>query len=133
MCPDWEHTSLKPYVEMLERHASAIMNDSRERKRGQSLIRTAFHCADPYGCSHGRKVLGFLKTEDRHISTLYFAFALFHLGVCLYKYINELSILQQPIVTAYTIAAFGGHYLCLGAGVLLEKRLREYWLSKRSK
>ncbi|CCO30735.1 DNA primase small subunit [Rhizoctonia solani AG-1 IB] len=31
---DWEHTSLKPYVEMLERHASAIMNDARERKRG---------------------------------------------------------------------------------------------------
>ncbi|CAE6413399.1 unnamed protein product [Rhizoctonia solani] len=31
---DWEHTSLKPYVEMLERHASAIMNDVRERKRG---------------------------------------------------------------------------------------------------
>ncbi|CAE6426328.1 unnamed protein product [Rhizoctonia solani] len=31
---DWEHTSLKPYVEMLERHASAIMNDARERRRG---------------------------------------------------------------------------------------------------
>ncbi|CAE6457758.1 unnamed protein product [Rhizoctonia solani] len=31
---DWEHTSLKPYVEMLERHVSAIMNDVRERKRG---------------------------------------------------------------------------------------------------
>lgn len=31
---DWEHTSLKPYVEMLERHTSAIMNDVRERKRG---------------------------------------------------------------------------------------------------
>lgn len=30
---DWEHTSLKPYVEMLERHASTIMNDARERKR----------------------------------------------------------------------------------------------------
>ncbi|KAB5595833.1 DNA primase small subunit [Ceratobasidium theobromae] len=30
---DWERTSLKPYVEMLERHASAIMNDARERKR----------------------------------------------------------------------------------------------------
>ncbi|KAF8606988.1 prim-pol domain-containing protein [Ceratobasidium sp. AG-I] len=33
---DWEHTSLKPYVEMLERHASAIMNDSRERKRAMA-------------------------------------------------------------------------------------------------
>ncbi|CUA68839.1 DNA primase small subunit [Rhizoctonia solani] len=31
---DWENTSLKPYVEMLERHTSAIMNDVRERKRG---------------------------------------------------------------------------------------------------
>ncbi|KAG9123351.1 hypothetical protein FRC07_015058 [Ceratobasidium sp. 392] len=31
---DWEHTSLKPYVDMLEKHAAAIMNDSRERKRG---------------------------------------------------------------------------------------------------
>ncbi|KAG8736472.1 hypothetical protein FRC10_009298 [Ceratobasidium sp. 414] len=31
---DWEHTSLKPYVDMLERHAAAIMDDSRERKRG---------------------------------------------------------------------------------------------------
>ncbi|QRV77525.1 DNA primase small subunit [Ceratobasidium sp. AG-Ba] len=31
---DWEHTSLKPYVEMLEKHAAAIINDTRERKRG---------------------------------------------------------------------------------------------------
>jgi DNA primase small subunit len=34
---DWERTSLKPYVEMLERHASAIMNDVRERKRSWCL------------------------------------------------------------------------------------------------
>ncbi|KAG8720422.1 hypothetical protein FRC08_000295 [Ceratobasidium sp. 394] len=35
---DWEHTSLKPYVDMLERHVAAIMNDSRERKRAAKSL-----------------------------------------------------------------------------------------------
>ncbi|KAH8087166.1 prim-pol domain-containing protein [Cristinia sonorae] len=33
---DWEQTSLKPYVEMLDKHVLAIMNDVRKMKRGVS-------------------------------------------------------------------------------------------------
>ncbi|THH30888.1 hypothetical protein EUX98_g3270 [Antrodiella citrinella] len=33
---DWENTSLKPYVEMLDKHALTIMNEVRRTKRGAS-------------------------------------------------------------------------------------------------
>lgn len=31
---DWEKTSLKPYVAMLDAHSKALMEDARRRKRG---------------------------------------------------------------------------------------------------
>lgn len=35
---DWEQTSLKPYVDMLDKHVVAIMNDVRRNKRGESSM-----------------------------------------------------------------------------------------------
>ena len=32
---DYEHTSLKPYVDMFEKHVAAILRDSRGAKRGR--------------------------------------------------------------------------------------------------
>ena len=32
---DWEKTSLKPYVEMFDRHAQTVMGDMRKVKREQ--------------------------------------------------------------------------------------------------
>ena len=31
---DWERTSLRPYVEMLSKHAQGLMNEARLEKRG---------------------------------------------------------------------------------------------------
>jgi DNA primase small subunit len=33
---DWERTSLKPYVDMLDRHNQSIMDEARKEKRGAS-------------------------------------------------------------------------------------------------
>jgi hypothetical protein len=35
---DYEHTSLKPYVEMFEKHVAAVLRDSRMVKKGKSLF-----------------------------------------------------------------------------------------------
>lgn len=35
---DWENTSLKPYVEMFERHVAAVLKDARRNKRGKSFF-----------------------------------------------------------------------------------------------
>ena len=32
---DWEKTSLKPYVEMMDKHALALMEEVRQSKRGR--------------------------------------------------------------------------------------------------
>jgi len=32
---DYEHTSLKPYVEMFEKHVAAVLRDSRMVKKGK--------------------------------------------------------------------------------------------------
>ncbi|KZT25632.1 prim-pol domain-containing protein [Neolentinus lepideus HHB14362 ss-1] len=34
---DWERTSLKPYIEMLDRHAMALMDEVRRTKRGADM------------------------------------------------------------------------------------------------
>jgi DNA primase small subunit len=34
----WEHTSLKPYVEMFEKHINAIMKDNIRAKKGKEPI-----------------------------------------------------------------------------------------------
>lgn len=39
---DYEHTSLKPYVEMFEKHVSAVLRDARGAKRGE--FRRTGHC-----------------------------------------------------------------------------------------
>ena len=39
---DWEKTSLRPYVEMLEKHAQTIMGDVRRVKREQGKFDFAF-------------------------------------------------------------------------------------------
>jgi len=38
--PDWEKTSLKPYVEMLEKHALGLMNVVRKVRiaNGESVV-----------------------------------------------------------------------------------------------
>ena len=36
---DYEHTSLKPYVEMFEKHVAAVLRDSRMVKKGKCLIK----------------------------------------------------------------------------------------------
>lgn len=36
---DWRQTSLKPYVDMLDQHCAGLMRQTREKKRGQSLVR----------------------------------------------------------------------------------------------
>jgi DNA primase small subunit len=33
---DYEHTSLKPYVEMFEKHVAAVLRDARLVKKGES-------------------------------------------------------------------------------------------------
>jgi DNA primase small subunit len=33
---DWEYTSLKPYVEMFERHVAGVMQDARATRKGMS-------------------------------------------------------------------------------------------------
>jgi DNA primase small subunit len=33
MLEDWEHTSLQPYIQMLDRHAATLMNQARLAKR----------------------------------------------------------------------------------------------------
>jgi DNA primase small subunit len=33
-CSDWEKTSLKPYVDMMDKHALALMEEVRRNKRG---------------------------------------------------------------------------------------------------
>jgi ABC-type uncharacterized transport system permease subunit len=35
---DYEHTSLKPYVEMFEKHVAAVLRDSRMVKKGKCLF-----------------------------------------------------------------------------------------------
>jgi hypothetical protein len=35
---DYEHTSLKPYVEMFEKHVAAVLRDSRMVKKGERLF-----------------------------------------------------------------------------------------------
>jgi len=35
---DYEHTSLKPYVEMFEKHVAAVLRDSRMVKKGKCLL-----------------------------------------------------------------------------------------------
>jgi DNA primase small subunit len=34
--PDYEHTSLRPYVEMFEKHVAAVLRDARLVKKGES-------------------------------------------------------------------------------------------------
>lgn len=39
---DWEKTSLKPYVEMLDRHAAALMDETRQAARnGMGMLFSA--------------------------------------------------------------------------------------------
>lgn len=33
LCPDYERTSLKPYIDLFERHVTAVMRDNREAKK----------------------------------------------------------------------------------------------------
>jgi hypothetical protein len=33
LCPDYERTSLKPYIDLFEKHVSAVMRDNREAKK----------------------------------------------------------------------------------------------------
>lgn len=35
---DWRQTSLKPYVDMLDRHCVGLMRQTRENKRSQSSL-----------------------------------------------------------------------------------------------
>jgi hypothetical protein len=35
---DWEHTSLKPYVDMLDRHVMGILDDVRRRERAKAVL-----------------------------------------------------------------------------------------------
>jgi DNA primase small subunit len=35
---NWEHTSLKPYVDMLDRHVVGILDDVRRRERARAVL-----------------------------------------------------------------------------------------------
>lgn len=38
---EWEHTSLRPYVEQLDQLAARVMREARDAKRGESLLRAS--------------------------------------------------------------------------------------------
>jgi hypothetical protein len=59
---DYEHTSLKPYVEMFEKHVAAVLRDSRLAKKGECP--SVGSNGDVLTCSIEGGEYGFLDTED---------------------------------------------------------------------